>query len=137
MLRTRFFVAALLGVPLAAVAGGQDARPFTLQTPYRNDWSKERAMVSAGVLVVLEVDPALVVPRDSLEPVLYAGDVAVSEGRIAQVGAVSGRGAREVDAGGLVVAALVVAAALAVWLVVFLLAGGGTESEPTITDLPR
>ena len=32
------------------------------------------------------------------------GDVAVSGGRIAEVGAVSGRGAREVDAGGLVVA---------------------------------
>jgi hypothetical protein len=33
--------------------------------------------VSTGVLIVLEVDPALVVPRDTLEPVLYAGDVAV------------------------------------------------------------
>jgi N-acyl-D-aspartate/D-glutamate deacylase len=32
------------------------------------------------------------------------GDIAVSGGRIAQIGAVSGRGAREVDAGGLVVA---------------------------------
>src|SRR4029453_4709968 len=32
------------------------------------------------------------------------GDLAVSGGRIAEVGAVSGRGAREVDAGGLVVA---------------------------------
>jgi hypothetical protein len=53
------------------------ARAFTLQRPYRNDWSKARAMVSTGILVVLEVDPALVVPRDALEPVLYAGDVAV------------------------------------------------------------
>jgi len=61
----------------APVKGILYARPFTLQTPYRNDWSKERAMVSTGVLVVLEVDPALVVPRDSLEPVLYAGDVTV------------------------------------------------------------
>src|SRR5215510_6288998 len=33
-----------------------------------------------------------------------AGDVAVSAGRIVEVGAVTGRGAREVDAGGLVVA---------------------------------
>jgi N-acyl-D-amino-acid deacylase len=33
-----------------------------------------------------------------------AGDLAVSGGRIAEVGAVSGRGAREVDARGLVVA---------------------------------
>ncbi|MFL6246564.1 MAG: hypothetical protein ACJ74H_11105 [Thermoanaerobaculia bacterium] len=53
------------------------ARPFTLETPYRNEWSQERAMVSTGVLVVLDVDPALVVRRDTLEPVLYAGNVAV------------------------------------------------------------
>src|SRR5262249_10013944 len=52
-------------------------RPFTLKTPYRNDWSKERGMVSTGVLVVLEVDPALVIPRNDLEPVLYAGNVVV------------------------------------------------------------
>lgn len=53
------------------------ARPFTLQTPYRNEWSKERAVVSAGTLIVVEVDPAYVVPRNALEPVLYAGDVTV------------------------------------------------------------
>jgi hypothetical protein len=54
------------------------ARPFTLQRPYRNDWSKERAVVSSGVLVVLVVDPELVVPRDAaLEPVLYAGNTTV------------------------------------------------------------
>jgi hypothetical protein len=53
------------------------ARPFTLERPYRNDWSKERAVVSTGVLVVLDVDPAFVIPRDNLEPVLYAGNVAV------------------------------------------------------------
>ena len=53
------------------------ARPFTLEKPYRNDWSKEHAMVSSGVLVVLEVDPQLVIPRDSWDPVLYAGDVTV------------------------------------------------------------
>ncbi len=53
------------------------ARPFTLQTPYRNDWSKEKAMVSTGLLIVVEVDPELVIPRDALEPVLYAGDVTV------------------------------------------------------------
>jgi hypothetical protein len=54
-----------------------DVRPFTLARPYRYDWSQERLIVTSGVLVVLEVDPALVVPRDSLEPVLYAGDVPV------------------------------------------------------------
>lgn len=61
----------------AAVRDILYARPFTLQTPYRNDWSNERAMVSTGVLIVVQVDPALVIPRDSLEPVLYAGNVAV------------------------------------------------------------
>ena len=34
-------------------------------------------MVSSGTLVVLEVEPALVVPRNTLEPVLYAGNVPV------------------------------------------------------------
>jgi hypothetical protein len=53
------------------------AQPFTLETPYINTFSKEREKVSNGVLVVLEVDPALVVPRNSLEPVLYAGNVTV------------------------------------------------------------
>ena len=53
------------------------ARRFTLETPYKYTWSKERPMVSTGVLVVLEVDPALVVPRNELEPVLYAGNVPV------------------------------------------------------------
>jgi hypothetical protein len=35
----------------------------------------------------------------------------------------------------LLVAVIAVAVVLAVWLVVFVLVGGGTESEPTITDL--
>ena len=34
-------------------------------------------MVSAGMLIVVEVDPDLVIPRDALEPVLYAGNVTV------------------------------------------------------------
>lgn len=53
------------------------AQPFTLQTPYTNTWSKERGTVSTGVLIVVEVDPAFVLPRNTLEPVLYAGNVAV------------------------------------------------------------
>jgi hypothetical protein len=90
------FIASLLVVPACAASqitdrGGEIAvpptpaavrdilyaRPFTLEQPYRNTWSREKAMVSTGTLVVLEVDPALVVPRNALEPVLYAGDVAV------------------------------------------------------------
>ena len=35
------------------------ARPFTLETPYPYTWSKERFMVSTGVLIVLEVDPGI------------------------------------------------------------------------------
>lgn len=34
-------------------------------------------MVATGTLVVLEVDPAYVTPRNTLEPVLFAGNVAV------------------------------------------------------------
>jgi hypothetical protein len=71
-----------------AVKGILAARRFTLRTPYINTWSKERAKVSSGTLVVLDVDPAYVVPRNTFEPVLYAGDVAVE--RLNQ-GDVSGR----------------------------------------------
>ena len=61
----------------ASVKGILYARRFTLETPYQYDWSKERIMVSTGILVVFDVDPAYVVPRDTLEPVLYAGNVPV------------------------------------------------------------
>lgn len=54
-----------------------DARRFTLETPYLYTWTKQPRLVSTGVLVVLEVDPAYVVPRNALEPVLFAGNVAV------------------------------------------------------------
>jgi hypothetical protein len=54
------------------------AQPFTVDRPYLNTWTRERAMESAGVLVVLEVDPAMLDPRDSaINPVLYAGDATV------------------------------------------------------------
>ena len=49
------------------------AQPFTLKKGYTNTWSKGHELVSSGVLVVLAVDPALVQPRDALEPILYAG----------------------------------------------------------------
>lgn len=58
----------------AAVRGILYARPFTLAAGYRNTWSKERELVTSGTIVVLAVDPALVVPRNALEPVLYGGD---------------------------------------------------------------
>lgn len=50
------------------------ARPFTLAKGYKYDWSKDGPIVTSGTLVVLKVNPDLVVPRNTLEPVLYAGD---------------------------------------------------------------
>lgn len=52
-------------------------RPFTLAKGYQYNWSKDRPIVTSGTLVVLKVDPHLVVPRNSLEPVLYAGNKTV------------------------------------------------------------
>ena len=71
-----------------SVKGILAARRFILRTPYVNTWSQGREKVFSGTLVVLEVDRAYVVPRNELEPVLYAGDVAVQ--RLNQ-GDVSGR----------------------------------------------
>ena len=61
----------------AAVKGILAARRFTLATPYQYTWSERPRMVGSGTLVVLEVDPAYVVPRNTSEPVLFAGNVAI------------------------------------------------------------
>lgn len=54
------------------------AQPFTVQTPFVNDWSGEQREYTAGTLVVLEMDGAYLVPRNAtLGPVLYAGDMPV------------------------------------------------------------
>ena len=54
------------------------AQPFTVQTPFINDWSKERHQHTSGTLVVLEMDGAYLVPRNAtVGPKLYAGDVPV------------------------------------------------------------
>lgn len=58
----------------AAVDGVVYARSFTLEKGYRFTWSKERPLLTSGTLLVLQVDPALVFPRQELEPVLYAGN---------------------------------------------------------------
>lgn len=47
---------------------------FTLVNGYKHDWCKERPMVTAGTLVVLKINPDLVVPSQTPEPVLYAGN---------------------------------------------------------------
>jgi hypothetical protein len=67
-------------LPAATPVGGVtliEARPFTLDVPYTHDWRAERPQVTAGVLLVLGVDPDLVHPRQGLEPVLYVGDQTV------------------------------------------------------------
>jgi hypothetical protein len=50
------------------------ARPFALEQGFRFDWRRERPLVKEGYLLVLEVDPHLVYPRQTLEPVLYVGN---------------------------------------------------------------
>ncbi|SFL56189.1 hypothetical protein [Nitrosomonas communis] len=74
---TRYDAVRAFPVTPAPIKNILAARPFTLETPYAYTWSKERIMVSTGVLIVLEVDPTYVVPRNTLEPVLYAGNVPV------------------------------------------------------------
>jgi hypothetical protein len=58
----------------AAVIDIVEIQPFRLKTGYRYDWLQNRPLVSTGLLVVLKVDPRYVFPRDTAEPVLYAGD---------------------------------------------------------------
>lgn len=53
------------------------ARPFTLEKPYEHGWRLEKPSVSAGWLLVLEVDPSYVEPRQIPMPVLLFGDQTV------------------------------------------------------------
>jgi hypothetical protein len=57
----------------APVRGILFAQPFALETPAVHWWRKERPSYSAGWLLVLEVDPALVQPTNRAEPVLFVG----------------------------------------------------------------
>ena len=50
------------------------AQPFVLEEPYTHWWRKEQPDVHAGWILVVRADPALVEPRQTLEPVLYVGD---------------------------------------------------------------
>jgi hypothetical protein len=49
------------------------AQPFALDVAYQHDWRAERPSVASGYLLVLEVEDAFTVPRNSLESVLYVG----------------------------------------------------------------
>lgn len=57
----------------ASVGRVLHASPCVLEQAYTHAWRRERPQVRAGYLLVLEVDPALVVPRQGAEPVLYVG----------------------------------------------------------------
>lgn len=46
---------------------------FSLENSYQTDWHRERPVVKSGTILVLKVNPDLVYPRQTAEPVLYAG----------------------------------------------------------------
>jgi len=50
------------------------ASPVSIDSPFEFDWRLERPSVSGGWLLVLEVDPDLVFPQQTAEPVLFVGD---------------------------------------------------------------
>ncbi len=52
-------------------------QPFRLEQSFKYDWRRDHPHVRSGLLVVFKVDPDLVTPRNSLEPVLYAGNQTV------------------------------------------------------------
>ncbi len=58
----------------AAVDNIVFARRFTLKTGYTFEWAKNGSVVTEGTILVLKVNPALVYPRQELEPVLYVGN---------------------------------------------------------------
>ncbi|MGD8451964.1 MAG: hypothetical protein PVJ57_09120 [Phycisphaerae bacterium] len=49
-------------------------QPFTLEKAYASTWRAEQPKVDSGLLLVLKVNPDLVYPRQTAEPVLYVGD---------------------------------------------------------------
>jgi hypothetical protein len=57
----------------AAVTDVVHIQPFVLKDGYRYDWRQERPFIASGILVVFEVNPDYVYPRNAAEPVLYAG----------------------------------------------------------------
>jgi hypothetical protein len=80
----KVFIAALAAslMGFSIVGHAQDPTPvkgilatiqFELAEPYRDARNAGNSQVSAGSLVVLDVDTALVVPRESVAPVLFIG----------------------------------------------------------------
>lgn len=58
----------------AAVQDIVFAQPFTLDQGEVSTWRAERPVIDSGYIIVLKVNPDLVYPRQSAEPVLYVGD---------------------------------------------------------------
>lgn len=52
-------------------------QPFVLEHPYRYDWCAEHPWIRSGLLLVLDVDPAWLIPSDTRQAVLYAGTLPV------------------------------------------------------------
>ncbi len=52
-------------------------QPFTLGQPYTYEWSAEHPQLTHGQLLILEADPAFLLPSDTRQAVLYAGAVPV------------------------------------------------------------
>lgn len=50
------------------------AQPFTLDQGEVSTWRADKPMVTSGYIIVLKVNPDLVYPRQTAEPVLYVGD---------------------------------------------------------------
>jgi hypothetical protein len=50
------------------------ARKFKLEQSYTYAWRAEQPRVACGWMLVLDVDPSVVAPRDELERVLYIGE---------------------------------------------------------------
>jgi len=51
------------------------ARAFVLDEPRPYDWMKGHAPIRSGVLLAVDADPALCLPRQVAEPVIYVGAV--------------------------------------------------------------
>lgn len=60
-----------------AVRAVLSATTFTLDAPYRYEWSADAIDVTSGTLLVLDVDPAWLVPSDTRQPTLFAGALPV------------------------------------------------------------
>ncbi len=56
------------------VRGVLFAQPYVLEQGYVHSWRAERPLTDAGFLLVLEVEEAFTVPRNTEESVLYVGE---------------------------------------------------------------